>query len=96
LACISAEQKEKLVDGALDLHTFRPGEVKRLLVDYLDECRNRGVLEVRIIHGKGTGAMRRTVHAVLQRQTEILELGLGGTDAGAWGATLVRLRPRDA
>ena len=60
--------------------------------DYLAECRERGILEVRIIHGKGTGALRRTVHAILSRLPEVDSFGLAMEDAGGWGATLVRLR----
>ena len=82
------------VDGILDLHTFRPGEVKELIVDYLSECRNRGIIDVRIIHGKGTGALRRTVHAILERLPEVRAFTLAGEDAGGWGATIVTLKPK--
>jgi dsDNA-specific endonuclease/ATPase MutS2 len=51
------------------------------------------VLQVRIVHGKGIGALRETVHARLRRRDDVLEFGLGGAGAGSWGATLVRLRP---
>lgn len=81
------------IDGTLDLHTFRPAEVKDLVPDYLEECRERGILEVRIIHGKGTGALRRTVHAVLERCPDVLSFKLGDQTSGAWGATLVTLKP---
>ena len=81
------------IDGVLDLHTFQPRDVKELVPDYLAECRERGILEVRIIHGKGTGALRRTVHAVLSRLPEVTSFGLATEDAGGWGATLVTLRP---
>lgn len=80
------------IDGVLDLHTFQPREVKNLVPDYLAECRERGIFEVRIIHGKGTGALRRSVHAILSRQPEVVSFGLAMEDAGGWGATLVRLR----
>jgi DNA-nicking Smr family endonuclease len=80
------------IDGTLDLHTFRPRDVKELVPDYLAECRERGILEVRIIHGKGTGALRRTVHAILSRLPEVASFGLALEDAGGWGATLVMLR----
>jgi DNA-nicking Smr family endonuclease len=80
------------IDGILDLHTFHPRDVKQLVPDYLAECRERGILEVRIIHGKGTGALRRTVHAILSRLPEVASFGLAMEDAGGWGATLVTLR----
>jgi DNA-nicking Smr family endonuclease len=81
------------IDGTLDLHTFQPRDVKELVPDYLAGCRERGIFEVRIIHGKGTGALRRTVHAILSRLPEVSSFRLAMEDAGGWGATLVILRP---
>ena len=46
------------IDGVLDLHTFQPREVRSLVLEYLMECRVRGILRVRIIHGKGIGQLR--------------------------------------
>lgn len=81
------------IDGVLDLHTFRPAEVGALVPDYLAECRKAGILEVRIIHGKGTGRLQRRVHALLGKVPEVAAFRLAGEEAGGWGATLVRLRP---
>jgi DNA-nicking Smr family endonuclease len=80
------------IDGVLDLHTFLPGEVRELLPEYLGECRARGILSVRIIHGKGRGEMRRMVHTLLQRLPEVADFRLAGPEAGGWGATLVTLK----
>ena len=83
------------IDGVLDLHTFDPRAVKDLVPDYLAECQARGILQVRIIHGKGIGNLRRTVHAILQKHPEVISFTLDHPQFGGWGATLVRLRPRD-
>jgi DNA-nicking Smr family endonuclease len=79
------------IDGILDLHTFRPGEVKELLPDYIAACRERGIFSIRIIHGKGTGTMREAVRSILRGLPGIASFGTAGEDAGGWGATLVTL-----
>jgi DNA-nicking Smr family endonuclease len=81
------------IDGTLDLHTFSPREVAELVPEYLRECRARGILIARVIHGKGTGTLRRQVHAILGRMPEVASFALAGGDGGAWGATLVTLHP---
>jgi hypothetical protein len=79
------------IDGTLDLHTFPPGEIGDLVPDYLAECRARGILHVRIVHGKGTGQLRRSVHALLARSPIVLEYALAPPERGGHGATLVEL-----
>lgn len=86
------EPVELPIDGTLDLHTFHPREVKDLLPEYLALCREKGILEVRIIHGKGTGALRETVHSILKRLPEVVSFGLAGEGSGSWGATIVILK----
>ena len=81
------------INGILDLHHFRPGEVKELVPDYLAECRAADIFEVRIIHGKGKGVLRRTVHATLDRLDIIESYRLDEGAAGGWGATHVVLKP---
>ena len=83
------------IDGTLDLHAFRPSDIKHLVPDYLEECRKEGILHVRIVHGKGIGNLRRTVHAVLDRLEYVSSYRLAGEDAGSWGATLVVLKAAD-
>ncbi|MEW6117094.1 MAG: Smr/MutS family protein [Nitrospirota bacterium] len=80
--------------GVLDLHTFHPREVKELVPHYLAVCREKGIYEVRIIHGKGTGALRGTVHSLLKRLPEVVSSRPAGEDAGGWGATIVVLKPK--
>jgi DNA-nicking Smr family endonuclease len=80
------------IDGVLDLHTFNPREIKELVPDYLAACQQRGIFLVRIIHGKGMGNLRRTVHAILSKHPEVVSFALDHPQYGGWGATLVHLR----
>jgi hypothetical protein len=89
------ETVELPVDGVLDLHTFAPRDVGNLLPHFFSLCREKGIYEVRIIHGKGSGMLREKVHSILKRLPEVLSFRLAGGDAGEWGATIVRLRPFD-
>ena len=81
------------IDGTLDLHTFQPKDVKELVRDYLAECRQKEILQVRIIHGKGIGTLREMVHAVLSKMPEVDSFELAEEQAGGWGATSVHLKP---
>ncbi len=80
------------IDGVLDLHTFRPRDVNELLPDYLAACREKGILQVRVIHGKGSGMLRKTVHSILGRLPIVASFRTAGEDAGGWGATIVVLK----
>ncbi len=86
------EPIELPIDGVLDLHTFNPREIKDLVPDYLQACREKGIFQVRIIHGKGIGNLRRTVHAILAKPPDVLSFALDHPEYGGWGATIVRLR----
>lgn len=81
------------ITSELDLHTFQPREVKVVVTEYLAECRARSLLEVRIVHGKGIGALRQTVHALLAKHPDVERFALATEAFGGWGATIVHLRP---
>ena len=85
------EPVEVPIEDVLDLHTFAPRDVKALVTDYLALATERGYAEVRIIHGKGTGTLRRIVHSVVDGHPLVESFTLAG-DGGGWGATIVRLR----
>ena len=82
------------ITGELDLHTFDPRETASVLEAYLTACRKRRIYELRIIHGKGRGTLRETVHAFLRRSPLVLSFRLGDETSGSWGATLVALKRR--
>ena len=82
------------IDGILDLHHFQPSDLGSLIPEYIEACLEKEIYSLRIIHGKGTGALRRGVHALLERNPHVVSYGLA-TDKSSWGATLVEIE-RDA
>ncbi|NJD62980.1 MAG: Smr/MutS family protein [Deltaproteobacteria bacterium] len=81
------------VEDRIDLHAFPPGEIRHLVEEYLEEAARAGFRLVRIIHGKGTGAQRRSVRSVLSRHPLVESFGDAPPEAGGWGATVIALRP---
>jgi DNA-nicking Smr family endonuclease len=59
--------------------------------EYLRVCRKKGILEVKVIHGKGRGVLLRTVHALLEKHPLVLNFKLDREWSG-WGATIVHLK----
>jgi len=80
------------INGTLDLHTFQPSDVKDLVPEYLEECRKRNILQVRIIHGKGTGTLRRVVQSILGKLPYVESYRPAEEGSGGWGAMIVVLR----
>lgn len=81
------------INGTLDLHTFRPRDIGGLIPDYLQACREKNILSVRIVHGKGTGTLRQGVHTLLDRLPLVAHYRLCDGSEGGWGATRVQLHP---
>lgn len=80
------------IDGTLDLHTFKPSEVKDLVPYYLNLCSEKGIRHVRIIHGKGTGTLRKLVRTLLERHPLVEDFGTPGHEGGSWGSTTAVLK----
>src|SRR5688500_1818471 len=81
------------IDGVLDLHTFAPRDVADVVREYLLACRERGILDVRLIHGKGKGVQRRIVQKVLENNPAVRSYQTADERSGGWGATRVTLAP---
>ncbi|MEW6114663.1 MAG: Smr/MutS family protein [Thermodesulfobacteriota bacterium] len=90
------EPIEMPIDGVLDLHTFSPKELPGLLDDYIAACAEKGILELRIIHGKGKGVLRDRVAALLKKYPMVQSIAQAPLEAGGWGATLVTLKKPEA
>ncbi|MEE4164752.1 MAG: Smr/MutS family protein [Desulfocapsaceae bacterium] len=84
------------INGTLDLHHFSPKDLGHLVPDYLQECVEKKIFHVKIIHGKGKGVLRRTVHALLDRNPQVLSYRLATEQDGSWGATIVLLKEKPA
>ena len=78
----------------LDLHTFLPKECADVVEEYLHAAQEQGMTVVRVIHGKGTGTLRRIVHGVLDKHPAVARYALADGASGSWGATLVELKPK--
>ena len=81
------------LDGVLDLHTFHPQEILDVVQEYLLICREEGILQIRIIHGKGKGVQKAAVRKLLEQLDFVASFGDAGHTAGGWGATVVDLMP---
>ena len=79
----------------LDLHTFLPRECADVVEEYVRAAQEAGFSSVRILHGTGTGTLRRIVHSVLDKHPAVARYALSGAATGSWGATLVELKPLD-
>ena len=79
------------IDCILDLHLFNPQDLGDLIPDYIEACLEKEITSIRIIHGKGKGVLRRTTHALLDRNPHVLSYRMAN-DRSSWGATLVELK----
>lgn len=79
------------ITDVFDLHSIPPRDVKRVVVEYLEQARQSGFTRVRIIHGKGAGVQRETVRSILANTTFVQHFADAPPEAGGWGATVVHL-----
>jgi hypothetical protein len=79
------------IEDALDLHPFRPDEIAEVVREYVGRARAAGLAEVRVIHGRGRGVQRETVHRLLRRLPGVAGFADAEPERGGWGATVVRL-----
>jgi DNA-nicking Smr family endonuclease len=81
------------IDGVIDLHTFAPHEAPDAVNEYIKVCAQKGITELKIIHGKGKGILRRTVEAALKKHRLVQSFNQDPGPSG-WGATIVFLKGR--
>jgi DNA-nicking Smr family endonuclease len=81
------------IEDSFDLHSFLPRDVVEVVAEYLNEARKAGLREVRVIHGKGTGARRAQVRKILASSPAVMDYFDAPPERGGVGATVVLLKP---
>ncbi|HSE03733.1 MAG TPA: endonuclease MutS2 [Methylomirabilota bacterium] len=81
----------RVVAGEMNIIGRTTDEARDLLEKYLDDAFLAGLTSVRIIHGKGTGALRRAVEEVLSAHPLVAEHRPGAASEGGGGATVATL-----
>jgi dsDNA-specific endonuclease/ATPase MutS2 len=79
------------ITDVFDLHSVPDKDAKAVVEAYLEEAQRLGFRYVRIIHGRGIGARREMVRAVLERTEFVESYRDAPAEAGGWGATLAVL-----
>ena len=80
------------ITDIFDLHAVPPRDAPAVVEEYRLEARRLGFQALRIIHGRGIGAQREMVRAVLARTEFVVDYRDAPAEAGGWGATIVTLR----
>ncbi|MCS7065427.1 MAG: Smr/MutS family protein, partial [Fimbriimonadales bacterium] len=80
------------VPHELIIRQMRVDEALPVLEKYLDDALLAGYDSVRILHGRGTGALRHAVHAYLSQHPQVASFQLAPRDQGGDGVTIVRFR----
>jgi len=80
------------LEDSIDLHAFHPKDIPSIVEEYLAQCKEAGIHEVRIIHGRGKGIQRKIVQSILENHPGVLSFKDAAAEAGGWGATVVVLK----
>ena len=80
------------ITDSIDLHSFQPKDVKRVVEAYLDEALAKGYRFVRIIHGKGIGVQREIVRKLLTEKEFVNAFKSGDEFSGGSGSTIVEFK----
>jgi DNA mismatch repair protein MutS2 len=76
----------------LDIRGRKPEEIEFEVVKFIDDAHLSGLRNVEIIHGKGTGVLRESVHQLLKNHTLVKSFELADIELGGAGATDVKLK----
>ena len=77
------------LEDSLDLHAFAPRDIPSVVEEYVSTAAEAGLLEVRLIHGRGRGIQRAIVQQALDRHPQVSEFW--DDPRSHLGATIARL-----
>jgi DNA-nicking Smr family endonuclease len=80
------------LEDSIDLHPFQPKDIPSVVEEYLRQCLEAGIFEVRLVHGKGKGVQRSIVRSLLEEHPAVESFHDAPAQAGSWGATVVVLK----
>jgi len=86
------EPVEIPIEDTLDLHPFRPAEIRDVALEYLREAHARGFKQVRLIHGRGIGVQRERIRSLLSTLDFVADFIDADPSGGGWGSTVVLFR----
>lgn len=87
-----ALQKTATTKREIDLRGLMVNEAESVLDKFIDDAVMAGLSEILIIHGKGTGALRKGIHEYLKRHRSVASFAFAEMNEGGTGATVVTLK----
>jgi len=80
------------IADSIDLHPFAPKDISSIVEEYIDQCLQSGIYEIRLIHGRGQGVQRRIIRLLLEKHPQVLAFKDAQAESGGWGATVAILK----
>lgn len=84
--------KVQNISPEVDIRGLTVLEAEEILDKYLDDALLTGLNELRVIHGKGTGALRKGIRTYLSNHPHIRDIRFGDTGEGGDGVTVIRFK----
>ncbi|MBN2410414.1 endonuclease MutS2 [candidate division KSB1 bacterium] len=88
---LNVEEKQ-IITNEVDLRGLNAEEAREVVDRFIDEALLTGLKEIRIIHGKGTGKLRKDISEFLKSHRQVLQFRLGYWNEGDSGVTVVELK----
>lgn len=85
-------QKVSEVQRDIDVRGMMVDEAEQICGKFIDDAQLAGLKQILIIHGKGTGALRKGLHDFLRRNKAVESFNLADLDEGGAGATIINLK----